>query len=124
MPGPITIVLADDHTLIRGGLRMLLGTHPDLEVVGEASDIPSVFRQLRGLRPAVLLLDLHMPGGSSLEAIPRLMALSTGTAIVVLTMDDDPALVREATAAGARAFLVKDAAEADLVRTIRRVAGS
>ena len=79
----IRIVLADDHAVVRSGLRLLLDSEPDFEVVAEASDIDGARRYVRGHHPAVLVLDLNMPGGSSLEAIPAIREESPGTQIVL-----------------------------------------
>ncbi|HWK18897.1 MAG TPA: response regulator transcription factor [Solirubrobacteraceae bacterium] len=121
-PRPITIVLADDHTVMRSGLRMLLDAEQDLVVVAEAGDIKSVFVAVRGHRPTVLVLDLNMPGGSSVEAIPRLTAISPRTSVVVLTMEADRAVVRDVFGAGASGYVLKEAAGEELVRTIRKAA--
>ena len=102
MPGETStakkVVLADDHAVMREGLRALLDADPDFAVVAEAADVPTAGRMVRAHRPDVLVLDLNMPGGSGLEAIPR---LHDQTAIVVLTMQDDPAFARQALQAGA-----------------------
>ena len=98
---PIRIVLADDHQVVRSGLRMLLDGERDFEVVAEAGDVESARRYVRGHRPKVLVLDLNMPGASSLEAIPIIREESPGTQIVVLTMQREPAFAREALGAGA-----------------------
>ncbi len=119
---PISIVVADDHTVMRNGLRMLLEAEGDFEVVAEAGTIQSVFVAIRSHRPTVLVLDLNMPGGSSVEAISRLAAISPRTAVVVLTMEHDPALMRSAIAAGASSYVLKDSAATDLVRAIRAAA--
>lgn len=118
----ITVVLADDHTVMRSGLRMLLDAEPDLDVVAEAGNIDTTYRHVRGHRPAVLVLDLNMPGGSSIVAIPRLTSLSPHTSIVVLTMEEDPLLVRDAMTAGASGFVRKHSAGTELVRAIRAAA--
>jgi two-component system, NarL family, response regulator NreC len=118
-PAPITIVLADDHAVLRNGLRMLLDSEADMSVLGEAGDIQGAFRQVRAHHPTALVLDLNMPGGSSIQAIPRLLRLSPQMAIVMLTMEDDPALVRGALDAGARSYVQKASASAELVRSIR-----
>jgi two-component system, NarL family, response regulator NreC len=118
----ITIVLADDHTVMRSGLRMVLEAQPEFEVVAEAGTIQSVFRDVRTYRPTVLVLDLNMPGGSSVEAISSLARVSPGTAVVVLTMEDDPGFKTEAIEAGARGYVLKDAAATELVDTIREAA--
>jgi two-component system, NarL family, response regulator NreC len=118
-----TIVLADDHSVVRSGLRMLLETEPDLAVVAEAGDVESARRYVRGHKPDVLVLDLNMPGGPSLDAIPAFAESSQGTAVVVLTMQEDPAFAREALRAGARGYVLKHAAAEELVQAIRAVAG-
>jgi two-component system, NarL family, response regulator NreC len=119
----ITIVLADDHAVVRSGLRMLLEAEPDIEVVAEAGDIDAARRYTLGYKPTVLVLDLNMPGGSSLEAIPEIAGTSPGTSVVVLTMQEDPAFAREALRAGARGYVLKHSAGAELVQAIRAAAG-
>jgi len=119
---PITVVLADDHAVVRSGLRMLLDSDPQFEVVAEAGDVESARRYVRGHRPAVLVLDLNMPGESSLEAIPALRKESPETHIVVLTMQEEPAFARRALAAGAIGYVLKEAAEEELVEAVRRAA--
>ena len=119
----ITIVLADDHAVVRSGLRMLLEAEPDIEVVAEAGDVDAAKRYVLGYKPTVLVLDLNMPGGSSLEAIPGVSEVSPGTAVVVLTMQEDPAFAREALQAGARGYVLKHAAGTELVQAIRAAAG-
>jgi two-component system, NarL family, response regulator NreC len=119
----ITIVLADDHSVVRSGLRMLLEAESDIEVVAEAGDVDEAKRYTLGYKPTVLVLDLNMPGGSSLEAIPKVSETSPDTAVVVLTMQDDPAFAREALQAGARGYVLKHAAGTELVQAIRAAAG-
>ena len=116
----IRIVLADDHAVVRSGLRLLLDSEADFEVVAEAGEAQSARRYVRGHHPAVLVLDLNMPGGSSLEAIPVIRAESPETQIVVLTMQDDPEYAREALAGGAMGYVLKEAADAELVEAVRR----
>ncbi|HEY7932522.1 MAG TPA: response regulator transcription factor [Solirubrobacteraceae bacterium] len=118
----IRLVLADDHSVVRSGLRMLLDSEPDFEVVAEASDVQSARRYVRGHHPRVLVLDLNMPGGSSLEAIPVIREESPDTQIVVLTMQQEPAFAREALGAGALGYVLKEAADAELVEAVRRAA--
>jgi two-component system response regulator NreC len=118
----ITIVLADDHVVVRSGLRMLLDSESDFEVVAEASDVDSARRYVRGHRPQVLVLDLNMPGGSSLQAIPLIREESPATQIVVLTMQQEPAFAREALGAGALGYVLKEAADDELVESVRRAA--
>jgi two-component system response regulator NreC len=120
---PITIVLADDHAVVRSGLRMLLEAEGDFEVVAEAGDVGSAQRYVLGHKPTVLVLDLSMPGGSSLEAIPAVGESSPETAVVVLTMQEDPAFAHEALRAGARGYVLKRAAGTELVQAIRAAAG-
>lgn len=114
----ITIVLADDHTIVRSGLRVLLDAEDGVQVVAEAADIDEAERKVLAYKPSVLVLDLSMPGGSSLAAIPDLQAASPGTAIVVLTMEDEPRFAREALRAGAFGFVLKEAAESELLQAI------
>lgn len=109
-----TVVLADDHPVVRRGLRMLLDAEEGLEVVAEAGDVETAVRKVRGYKPDVLVLDLSMPGGSGLEAIPRVLEASPRTAIVVLTMQDEPEAARAALRAGALAFVLKEAADTEL----------
>jgi two-component system response regulator NreC len=119
---PIRIVLADDHAVVRSGLRMLLDNESDFEVVAEASDVEGARRYVRGHHPRVLLLDLNMPGTSSLEAIPIIREESPDTQIVVLTMQQEPAFAREALSAGALGYVLKEAADEELVEAVRRAA--
>jgi two-component system, NarL family, response regulator NreC len=119
----ITIVLADDHAVVRSGLRMLLEAEDGFQVVAEAGDVDATRRTVLGYKPGVLVLDLNMPGGSSLEAIPAISESSPGTAIVVLTMQEDPAFAREALRAGAKGYVLKKAAGTDFVQAVRTAAG-
>ncbi len=114
-----TIVLADDHTIVRSALRALLEGEDGLAVVAEASDVDEAVRKVLGYKPSVLVLDLTMPGGSSLDAIPRMLKASPSTAIVVLTMEDDPRLAREALRLGALAFVLKEGADSELLAAVR-----
>jgi two-component system response regulator NreC len=119
----ITIVLADDHAVVRSALRMLLDAEPDLQVVAEAGDVESAVRYTRGHKPRVLILDLNMPGGPSLAAIPAIREASPETRIVVLTMQSEPAFAREAMQAGVLGYILKEAADAELVKAVRMAAG-
>jgi two-component system, NarL family, response regulator NreC len=121
-PEAITIVLADDHEVVRAGLRMLLDAEDDLEVVAEAGDVELAERRVAAVHPAVLVLDINMPPGSSLPAIPRLRAEAPDTRIVVLTMQNDADLAREALRAGATGFVLKEAAAAELIQAVRLAA--
>jgi two-component system, NarL family, response regulator NreC len=120
----ITIVVADDHTVMRNGLRMLLDAEGDFDVVAEAGNLTSVYREVRSRRPTVLVLDLNMPGGSSVEAIRRVSMISPHTSVVVLTMEADPAFLHDAYDAGASGYVLKDAAQAELVGAIRAAASA
>jgi two-component system response regulator NreC len=120
--GAVRIVLADDHLVVRAGLRLLLDSEPGLEVVAEAGDIEAARRYVRGHHPDVLVLDLNMPGGSSLGAIPAIRAESPDTQIVVLTMQQEPAFAREALGGGALGYVLKEAADEELVEAVRRAA--
>jgi two-component system, NarL family, response regulator NreC len=119
---PVTIVLADDHVVVRSALRMLLDAEPGFEVVAEAGDADSAARYVLGHKPTVLVLDLNMPGGSGLEAIPQIRERSPNTQIVVLTMQKEAAFAREAMRAGALGYILKDAADEELVRAVRMAA--
>jgi two-component system, NarL family, response regulator NreC len=120
--GPIRVVIADDHAVVRSGLRMLIDAHAGLEVVAEAGDVPTAMQVIRAHRPDVAVLDLNMPGGSSLEAIPALRESTPETAIVVLTMQDDPAFAREALQGGALGFVLKEAADEELLEAVKLAA--
>jgi two-component system, NarL family, response regulator NreC len=117
---PVTIVLADDHAVLRGGVHLLLDAVPDFNVVAEAGTIQAVFREVRTHRPDVLVLDLNMPGGSSVDAIERISRFSPGTVVIVLTMEHDANFERAALAAGARGYVLKDEAPTVLVAAIRK----
>ena len=121
-PQTIRIVLADDHPVVRSGLRLLLDEQADFEVVAEAGDVEEARRYVRGHHPNVLVLDLNMPGGSSLEAIPAICREFPTTRIVVLTMQQEPAYAREAIAAGATGYVLKQAADGELVQAVRLAA--
>lgn len=121
--GPITIVIADDHRVVRTGLRLLLESEPGFAVLAEADDVAGARRYVAAHRPRILILDLNMPGESSLEAIPSLREQTPETEIVVLTMQDDPAFAREALKAGALGFVLKGAAEEELLEAVKSAAG-
>lgn len=122
-PVAIRIVLADDHAVVRSGLRLLLEAEADFEVVAEAGDAAHALRTVLGHKPDVLVLDLNMPGSpTSMEALPQVAERSEGTHTVVLTMQDDPEFARRAMRAGARAYVLKEAADTDLVQAIRSAA--
>jgi two-component system response regulator NreC len=116
---PIRVVLADDHSLMRRGLRLLLDGEDDVEVIAEAIDLASVVRLVHSRRPHVLVLDLSMPDGSSIETIGKLRERVPDTQIVVLTMNDSPVFAQRALAAGALGFVLKDLADSDLPQAVR-----
>jgi two-component system, NarL family, response regulator NreC len=118
----IRVVIADDHAVVRRGLRQVLEAERGFEVVAEAADLETARRFARGHRPDVLVLDLNMPGGSSLEGIPEIRAECPETQIVVLTMQNEPAYARHALGAGALGYVLKESAESELVEAIRRAA--
>jgi two-component system response regulator NreC len=118
----ITIVIADDHSVVRRGLRQLLEGEPGLEVVAEAENLDATRRFVRGHRPDVLVLDLNMPEGSSLDVIPAIRADSPQTKIVILTMQKEPAYARQALGQGVLGYVLKEAADAELVEAVRRAA--
>ncbi len=117
-----TIVLADDHTVVRNALRLLLDAESDFEVVAEAGDADNAVRYVRGHKPTVLILDLNMPGRASLDAVPDIREASPNTEIVVLTMQNEPAFARRALQAGVRGYVLKEAADAELVQAVRSAA--
>jgi two-component system, NarL family, response regulator NreC len=114
-----SILIADDHAVMRSGLRMLLEREEDFEVAAEAGDVEQTIRKLKAYKPDVLLLDLHMPGGPSLPSIPEMREASPQTRIVVLTMQNSVGFVREALRAGALGYVTKDAADSELVEAVR-----
>jgi two-component system response regulator NreC len=118
----ITVMLADDHAIVRTGLRLLLEAEDGLSVVAEAGDVPTVLRKVRGHRPRVLVLDLNLPGTSGLAAIPSILEASPETRIVVLTMQNDPVFAREALNAGALGYVLKEAADTEVVAAVRSAA--
>jgi two-component system response regulator NreC len=117
----LTIVIADDHAVVRDGLRMMLEAEAGFAVVGEASDLEETHTLLLDRAPDVLVLDLHMGRELSLSMLSTLQGASPATAIVILTMDDDPAFAQQASSAGAAGYVLKEASRADLVRAIRTV---
>ena len=116
------MVIADDHAVVRRGLRQVLSSEADLEVVAEASTLADAKRYVRGHRPTVLVLDLNLPDGLSISAIPEIRAEVPETQIVVLTMQDEPAYARQALGAGALGYVLKEAAESELIEAVRRAA--
>lgn len=120
--GSISIVLADDHDLVRAGLRLLLEAQDGFSVVAEAGDIEATHRRVVAHRPDVVVLDVEMPDGSAIDAIPSLLEACPQTRIVVLTVHGDPNLARDAIQAGASGFVLKEAASEELIRAVRMTA--
>jgi two-component system response regulator NreC len=117
----IKLVLADDHAVVRSGLRMLLQAQPDMEIVGEAESGAQALAQVRSLQPDVILMDIQMPGMNGIEATRQIKAVYADTAVLVLTMHEDDQYFFEMLQAGASGYLPKRAAPDELVRAIRTV---
>jgi two-component system, NarL family, response regulator NreC len=118
----ISVILADDHAVVRSALRLMLEAEPGIEVLAEAGDADAATRYVAGHRPDVLILDINMPGGSGLAAIPSMREQSPETQIVVLTMQDETAFAREALQAGVLGYILKEAASEELVKAVRMAA--
>jgi two-component system, NarL family, response regulator NreC len=119
----IRVLIVDDHAVVRSGLRLLLDAEEDLEVVGEAGNLQDAVFRTRSLEPDVILMDMVMPGTSGIEVTPAVLKEHPDARVLVLSMQDDPSYVREAFAAGARGYVLKEAADEDVVGAIREVAG-
>ncbi len=117
----IRVLVADDHAVLRAGLRMLIGAQPDMEVVGEAADGDEAVQKALELRPDVALIDITMPGIGGMKAIERVRQGCPKTRVLVLTMHEVPAYLRLALAAGASGYVVKSAADSELLSAIRSV---
>jgi two-component system, NarL family, response regulator NreC len=117
------ILVVDDHAVVRAGLTLLLAAQADFEVVGEAGNANDAVFETRSLQPDVILLDVVMPGESGIEALPRIRAEAPAAKVLVLSMQDDPQYVREAFARGADGYVLKEAADAEVVAAVRVVAG-
>lgn len=123
MSGLIKIVIAEDHTIVRQGIKSLLANEPDLRVVGEAKDGIEAIRLVEDLEPDILVADLMMPGLGGLEVTRRVTQLRGKTRVVVLSMHEDQAYVVESLSYGALAYVLKDSTADDLVKAIREAAG-
>jgi two-component system, NarL family, response regulator NreC len=118
----ISVVVVDDHAVVRSGLRLLLENQEGIEVVGEAGNAKDAVFRARALTPDVILLDVVMPGESGIDVLPQLLKESPETKVLVLSMQDDPSYVREAFGAGASGYVLKEAADEEVVTAIREVA--
>jgi two-component system response regulator NreC len=117
---PIDVIIADDHAVVRDGLRAVMERDADeFRVVGEAADIPTMIREVREHKPDLLTLDLTMPGGSSLAALPQCFIAHPTLAVAILTMREDPEYARQALRAGARSYVLKEAEPAELLQAFR-----
>ncbi len=119
---PIRAVIVDDHAVVRSGLRKILDAEPDIEVVGEAGDARRAVFETRAKRPDVILIDVVMPGKSGIEAIPDVLHEHPPAKVLILSMQDDPRYVREAFEAGAFGYVLKEAADTEVVAAVREVA--
>jgi two-component system response regulator NreC len=117
----VRILIADDHGVVRAGLRALLNGVGDLEVVGEASDGSETLRVAEELRPDIVLMDLSMPGTGGIEVTRRLRELLPDTRVLILTVHEDDTLLREAIRAGAAGYLLKRAVEPEIMAAIKTV---
>ena len=120
-PGTIRVLIADDHAVLRAGLRMLLDAEADIEVIGEAGDGAEALAKIQKLAPDVALLDITMPGMGGLEALRKIHEGSTHTRVLILTMHDDEGYLRDALRAGAAGYVLKQAADTELISAIRAV---
>lgn len=118
----IRVLIVDDHAVVRAGLRRVLDAEPDIETVGEAADAERAIFEAIESRPDVVLLDVMMPGKSGIEGMPALLQAVPEARVLVLSMQDDPRYVREAFDAGASGYVLKDAADTEVVGAVRAVA--
>jgi len=117
----IRVLVVDDHAVVRSGLRHVLEAEDDIEVVGEAGDMREAVFEARSQKPDVVLMDIVMPGPSGIEATPAVLKEAPEAKVLVLSMQDDPRYVREAFSAGASGYVLKEAADAEVVDAVREV---
>jgi two-component system response regulator NreC len=122
MDSPVRVLIVDDHAVVRAGIRSLLAREPDIEPVGEAGSARDAVFESRSAKPDVIVLDIVMPGGSGLEVIPTLLDERPEAKVLVLSMQDDPRYVRQAFEVGATGYVLKEAADVEVVAAIREVA--
>src|SRR4029450_11470559 len=122
MADKITVLLVDDHALVRRGFRRLLEDDPSIAVVGEGSNGDEAIRLAAELKPQVIVMDAAMPGCGGLEATPKVLATLPAAAILMLSMHSEETLVKQALAAGARGYVLKNALDLDLAAAVKRVA--
>ena len=118
----IRAVVVDDHAVVRSGIKLLLDREQDIEVVGDAGNARDAVFHARALKPDVILLDVVMPGESGIDVLPRLLKESPESKVLVLSMQDDPSYVREAFAAGGSGYVLKEAADEEVVAAVREIA--
>jgi len=118
----IRVLVVDDHAVVRSGLKLLLQNEDDIEVVGEAGDAKAAVFEARSARPDVILLDVVMPGPSGIDVTPQLLHEQPEAKVLILSMQDDPRYVREAFEAGAAGYVLKEAADSEVVAAVREVA--
>ena len=118
---PLRVLIADDHGVLRAGLRALLKTEEDLQVVDEAADGETALRLASRLRPDIVLLDLSMPGPGGIEVTRKLKEMLPATRVLILTVHEDETLLREALKAGASGYIIKRAVESELISAIHAV---
>ena len=118
----IRVVVVDDHAVVRSGLRLVLEAEPDIEVVAEAGSVRDAVLEARAHKPDVIVMDVVMPGASGIEGTPLVLHEAPAAKVLVLSMQDDPHYVREAFAAGASGYVLKEAADTDVVEAVRQVA--
>jgi DNA-binding NarL/FixJ family response regulator len=122
MPDTLKILIADDHTIVREGLRAVLGSEPDMEVVGEAATGKEAVEQAAEVSPDVILMDIQMPDLNGIEATRRILGVDPEVGVVVLTMFEDDDSVFSAMRAGARGYVLKGAPPSEILKVVRAVA--
>jgi two-component system response regulator NreC len=119
----IRVLIVDDHAVVRSGLRMLLDAETDIDVVGEAGTVAEAVLEARAAKPTIVLMDVVMPGQSGIEGIPAVLKEVPDAQVLLLSMQDDPQYVRQAFGQGAAGYVLKEAADTEVVAAVREVAG-